>query len=158
MAASGSGAVRISSGRSKNRLPMALMVREQVGEDKGAGASRGEAFAMRIARGAAILRCRADRVAWARPLRRPCVSLPRRGERGQYFPRADGGGALINPYLAKMTPSEIMALMTTGFSTIANGVMAVYAGISPASPSRSVVSARWRRSGAGIWRRSACVR
>ncbi len=36
---------------------------------------------------------------------------------------------LIKPYLARMTPSEIMALMTTGFSTIATGVMAVYAGM-----------------------------
>ena len=35
---------------------------------------------------------------------------------------------LIKPYLAKMTQSEIMALMTTGFSTIATGVMAIYAG------------------------------
>src|SRR5205085_1438057 len=32
-------------------------------------------------------------------------------------------------YLAKMTKSEIAALMTTGFSTIATGVMAVYAGM-----------------------------
>src|SRR5881394_43370 len=36
---------------------------------------------------------------------------------------------LIKPYLAKMTKSEIAALMTTGFSTIATGVMAVYAGM-----------------------------
>ena len=36
---------------------------------------------------------------------------------------------LIKPYLAKMTQSEIMALMTTGFSTIATGVMAIYAGM-----------------------------
>ena len=36
---------------------------------------------------------------------------------------------LIKPYLARMTPSEIMALMTTGFSTIATGVMAIYAGM-----------------------------
>src|SRR4029078_4648250 len=36
---------------------------------------------------------------------------------------------LIKPYLAKMTQSEVMALMTTGFSTIATGVMAVYAGM-----------------------------
>ena len=36
---------------------------------------------------------------------------------------------VIKPYLAKMTQSEIMALMTTGFSTIATGVMAVYAGM-----------------------------
>src|SRR6201999_3308578 len=35
---------------------------------------------------------------------------------------------LIKPYLSKMTQSEIMALMTTGFSTIATGVMAFYAG------------------------------
>src|SRR5437868_4295442 len=36
---------------------------------------------------------------------------------------------LIKPYLAKMTQSEVMALMTTGFSTIATGVMAIYAGL-----------------------------
>src|SRR4051812_40434504 len=36
---------------------------------------------------------------------------------------------VIRPYLAKMTQSEIVALMTTGFSTIATGVMAVYAGM-----------------------------
>jgi len=36
---------------------------------------------------------------------------------------------LIKPYLPKMTQSEIMALMTTGFSTIATGVMVVYAGL-----------------------------
>src|SRR6267378_242059 len=36
---------------------------------------------------------------------------------------------VIKPYLAKMTQSEIMALMTTGMSTIATGVMAVYAGM-----------------------------
>jgi concentrative nucleoside transporter, CNT family len=33
---------------------------------------------------------------------------------------------VIKPYLPKMTQSEIVALMTTGFSTIATGVMAVY--------------------------------
>jgi CNT family concentrative nucleoside transporter len=36
---------------------------------------------------------------------------------------------VIKPYLARMTQSEIMALMTTGMSTIATGVMAVYAGM-----------------------------
>src|SRR3954468_1553498 len=36
---------------------------------------------------------------------------------------------VIKPYLPKMTQSEIAALMTTGFSTIATGVMAVYAGM-----------------------------
>jgi CNT family concentrative nucleoside transporter len=36
---------------------------------------------------------------------------------------------VIRPYLPKMTQSEIMALMVTGFSTIATGVMAVYAGM-----------------------------
>jgi CNT family concentrative nucleoside transporter len=36
---------------------------------------------------------------------------------------------LIKPYLAGMTQSEVMALMTTGMSTIASGVMAVYAGM-----------------------------
>jgi len=36
---------------------------------------------------------------------------------------------LIKPYLLTMTQSEIMALMTCGFSTIATGVMAIYAGM-----------------------------
>ena len=36
---------------------------------------------------------------------------------------------LIKPYIAKMTRSEIMALMTTGMATIATGVMVVYAGL-----------------------------
>ena len=36
---------------------------------------------------------------------------------------------VIKPYLPKMTQSEVMALMTTGMSTIATGVMAVYAGM-----------------------------
>lgn len=36
---------------------------------------------------------------------------------------------LIKPYLGKLTESEVMAVMTTGFSTIATGVMAVYAGM-----------------------------
>src|SRR3954470_13868379 len=36
---------------------------------------------------------------------------------------------VIKPYLPKMTQSEMMALMVTGFSTIATGVMVVYAGM-----------------------------
>src|SRR3989440_11088647 len=36
---------------------------------------------------------------------------------------------VIKPYLPKMTQSEMMALMVTGMSTIATGVMAVYAGM-----------------------------
>src|SRR3954471_880302 len=36
---------------------------------------------------------------------------------------------VIKPYLPRMTQSEIAALMTTGFSSIATGVMAVYAGM-----------------------------
>lgn len=36
---------------------------------------------------------------------------------------------VIKPYLAKMTKSEVMALMTVGMATIASGVMAVYAGM-----------------------------
>jgi len=36
---------------------------------------------------------------------------------------------VIKPYLEKMTQREIVALMTTGFSTFATGVMAVYAGM-----------------------------
>ncbi len=34
---------------------------------------------------------------------------------------------LIRPYLLRMTRSELMALMVTGFSTIATGVMVIYA-------------------------------
>ena len=34
---------------------------------------------------------------------------------------------LIKPYIARMTLSEVMALMTTGMATIASGVMVVYA-------------------------------
>lgn len=41
---------------------------------------------------------------------------------------------VIKPYLEKMTQSEIVALMTTGFSTIATGVMAVYAGMKGINP------------------------
>lgn len=33
---------------------------------------------------------------------------------------------VIRPYLAKMTRSELMAMMTGGFSTVAGGVMAIY--------------------------------
>jgi len=36
---------------------------------------------------------------------------------------------LIKPYLPQMTMSEMMALMVTGFSTIATGVMVVYASL-----------------------------
>ena len=35
---------------------------------------------------------------------------------------------VVKPYIAKMTPSEIMALMTGGMATIATGVMVVYGG------------------------------
>ncbi len=35
---------------------------------------------------------------------------------------------IVKPYIAKMTPSEIMALMTAGMATIATGVMVVYGG------------------------------
>ena len=33
---------------------------------------------------------------------------------------------MVKPYIGKMTRSELMALMTGGFATIATGVMAVY--------------------------------
>ncbi|NQV27626.1 MAG: NupC/NupG family nucleoside CNT transporter, partial [Rhodopirellula sp.] len=36
---------------------------------------------------------------------------------------------VIKPYLAKMTESELMALMVGGFATIAGGVLAVYVGM-----------------------------
>jgi CNT family concentrative nucleoside transporter len=47
---------------------------------------------------------------------------------------------IIKPYLAKMTPSEIMALMTFGMSTIASGVMAVYAGLKGVSAGHVVTA------------------
>ena len=48
---------------------------------------------------------------------------------GNIFLGQTEAALLIKPYLPKMTQSEIMALMTTGFSTIATGVMAIYAGM-----------------------------
>jgi concentrative nucleoside transporter, CNT family len=36
---------------------------------------------------------------------------------------------LIKPYVAKMTMSELMAVMTGGFATVAGGVMAAYVGL-----------------------------
>jgi CNT family concentrative nucleoside transporter len=48
---------------------------------------------------------------------------------GNIFLGQNEAALIIKPYLPKMTQSEIMALMTTGFSTIATGVMAVYAGM-----------------------------
>ena len=47
---------------------------------------------------------------------------------------------VIKPYLSKMTPSEIMALMTFGMSTIASGVMAVYAGLKGVSAGHVVTA------------------
>ena len=47
---------------------------------------------------------------------------------------------LIKPYLPKMTQSEIMALMVTGFSTIATGVMVVYAGLPAMDPGHIVTA------------------
>lgn len=47
---------------------------------------------------------------------------------------------LIKPYLPKMTQSEIMALMTTGMSTIATGVMAIYAGMDGVSAGHIVTA------------------
>jgi CNT family concentrative nucleoside transporter len=44
------------------------------------------------------------------------------------------GPLLIKPYIAKMTTSELMAIMTGGMATIAGGVMAAYIGMGiPAS-------------------------
>lgn len=51
---------------------------------------------------------------------------------------------VVKPYLARMTESELMALMVGGFSTIAGGVLAVYAsfGVDPAHlMTASVISA-----------------
>jgi concentrative nucleoside transporter, CNT family len=36
---------------------------------------------------------------------------------------------LIKPYIARMTMSELMAVMTGGFATVAGGVMAAYVGM-----------------------------
>ena len=36
---------------------------------------------------------------------------------------------VINPYIQKMTNSELMAIMTGGFATVAGGVMAIYVGM-----------------------------
>jgi len=50
---------------------------------------------------------------------------------------------LVRPYIAGMTRSELNALMTGGFATVAAGVMAVYVSIlSGDDPARSVVVAR----------------
>ncbi len=56
---------------------------------------------------------------------------------------------LIKPYLPKMTQSEIMALMVTGFSTIATGVMVVYAGL-PALSAGHIVTASVLGAPAGL--------
>jgi CNT family concentrative nucleoside transporter len=50
------------------------------------------------------------------------------------------GALVIKPYLAKMTQSEVMALMTSGMSTIASGVMAVYAGLKGVSAGHVVTA------------------
>jgi concentrative nucleoside transporter, CNT family len=50
---------------------------------------------------------------------------------------------VVRPYISKMTVSELMALMTGGFATIAAGVMAVYVGmLGGADPSHRVSMAR----------------
>jgi len=56
---------------------------------------------------------------------------------------------LIKPYLPKMTKSEIMALMVTGFSTIATGVMVIYAGL-PAMSAGHIVTASVLGAPAGL--------
>lgn len=56
---------------------------------------------------------------------------------------------LIKPYLPKMTRSEIMALMVTGFSTIATGVMVIYAGL-PSMSAGHIVTASVLGAPAGL--------
>lgn len=56
---------------------------------------------------------------------------------------------LIKPYLPRMTQSELMALMVTGFSTIATGVMVVYAGL-PAMSAGHIVTASVLGAPAGL--------
>jgi concentrative nucleoside transporter, CNT family len=47
---------------------------------------------------------------------------------GNIFLGQTEAALVIKPYIARMTRSEIMALMTAGMATIATGVMVVYAG------------------------------
>lgn len=56
---------------------------------------------------------------------------------------------LIKPYLSKMTRSEIMALMVTGFSTIATGVMVIYASL-PLMSAGHIVTASVLGAPAGL--------
>ncbi|MGB0714448.1 MAG: NupC/NupG family nucleoside CNT transporter [Phycisphaerae bacterium] len=50
---------------------------------------------------------------------------------------------MVRPYIPDMTRSELMALMTGGFATIATGVMAVYISIlSSGDPEQAVATAR----------------
>jgi CNT family concentrative nucleoside transporter len=56
---------------------------------------------------------------------------------------------LIKPYLLKMTRSEIMALMVTGFSTIATGVMVIYASL-PMMSAGHIVTASVLGAPAGL--------
>ena len=48
---------------------------------------------------------------------------------GNIFMGQTEAALLVKPYIAKMTMSELMALMTTGMATIASGVMIVYSQI-----------------------------
>ncbi len=45
------------------------------------------------------------------------------------FPGQTESPLLVKPYLAKMTRSELMAVMVAGFATVAGGVMAAYVGM-----------------------------
>lgn len=57
---------------------------------------------------------------------------------------------VIKPYLAKLTMSEMNVLMVTGFSTIATGVMVVYAGL-PGMTAGDIVTASVLSSISGLF-------
>jgi len=57
---------------------------------------------------------------------------------------------VIKPYLAKLTMSEMNVLMVTGFSTIATGVMVVYAGL-PGMTAGDIVTASVLSSVSGLF-------
>ena len=57
---------------------------------------------------------------------------------------------IIKPYLAKLTMSEMNVLMVTGFSTIATGVMVVYAGL-PGMTAGDIVTASVLSSVSGLF-------
>ena len=64
---------------------------------------------------------------------------------------------MIRPYIAGMTQSELLALMTGGLATIAGTVMAIYIGLG-ADPVGVLTTSVMRRRAASTCRRSCCRR